>query len=425
MRTVRNNSDGYSILIVLMITVVFTVFILSFIVISANTTKQNEIVEQNLQSVAIAEMGVTYFEQALNNSIHTHQGTVLTYVKNLRTNDRANNINYPDDHYINIAIDEMIRYIETDIKAINLAVGIKDTSNGNFLISPSNSDYFTKSSKGIDISFISTGKEDNKSTTIEGLLKLDFSEFLITKVSPPGDAANTTPILQANRIPDPGNLQTCSNQGKKVEFYNIECQINGSEAFNQNDNPSFTNSTVKITGSLTSENINKDIINSTLYILGDMSAGNMNSLSKINLYIGGALNGMHFNGSGLSNSVVEIKGTASMQNIKLKDSTMYIGGATTIQHINDIESSTLFINADTTITQGIILGMNSLICVNGHLNISGNVNNNGNSKIYAKTSNNTSVITNSDSFNNACFRASTTADWGNINLSSEYDYKYN
>ncbi|MDN4495508.1 hypothetical protein [Ureibacillus aquaedulcis] len=424
MRRITNNSDGYAILIVLMITAVFTVFALSFLVISANTTKQNNIVEQNSQSVAIAEMGVTYFEHAINNSIHTHQDTVLTYVKNLRANDIADKKNYPDDYYIDIAISEMMGYLQTDVNDLNLTVGIKGNSTGDFYISPTETDFFKNTSKGIDVLYKSRGTEDSKSTTIEGKLKLDFSQFLVTKVAPPGTGTKTTPILQANQISDPGNnLTSCPNYDKKVEFNAINCQITGSMTYD--DSVSFDNSKVKVTGALTADKINKGFYDSTLYVLGSMTVyGNMKKSDNINLFVGGAFSGLNFiDNDGITNSVIEIMGSASMHNTKFTNSTMYIGGVTTIHQLNGDDYSTVFINANTTVDTKIKLSNRSKVCINGHLDVN-NIDTDSTSKVYAKSSNNSSVNTKPDSFNNACFSTSTTADWGNINLSSEYNYNY-
>lgn len=409
-----------------MITAVFTVFALSFMVISANTTKQNDIREQNSQSVAIAEMGITYFEQAVRNSVTTHEKLVLDEVKALRAAHASKNTILLDSQYIDYGRDLMMRYLEEDINSLNPEVYIKTKTSSKFLIEPINSKYLNSKPQGFEVTYKSTGTENSKATAIEGNLIVDLSRFMSSNISS-GDSGGTS-IIEANKIQDPGDLNNCNTSGKKIIFSNIQCQIIDSVEFEQNDNLSFDKSTVKIKGSLTMKNANNAFTESTLYIENDMTAGNLNSLSNIKLYIGGTLKGLHFNGSGLSNSTVEIKKTASMDNIKLKGSTMFIGeGLTTIQQINEMESSILFINGDTKVTQGINLGNNSLICVNGDLQISNNVNNNSNgtSKIYAISSNHSSVNTTSNDFTKACFNASTSkATWGNITLSSEYNYNY-
>lgn len=86
-KSILRNESGYTLVIVLLIITLFTVFTLSFMAISANTTKQNEVAERNIQSVTLAEMGITYFQQAISNSFETHKAGVINKIKLQRDDD--------------------------------------------------------------------------------------------------------------------------------------------------------------------------------------------------------------------------------------------------------------------------------------------------------------------------------------------------
>jgi competence protein ComGC len=61
------NEEGYALVTVLLIITIFMVLFLSFAGQSFSTVKQNQVVEKKSQAVALAEMGVTYFQSLVNN----------------------------------------------------------------------------------------------------------------------------------------------------------------------------------------------------------------------------------------------------------------------------------------------------------------------------------------------------------------------
>lgn len=441
-----NNNKGYALIIVLLITAVFTIFTLSFIGISANTTKQNEIIERNSQSVALAEMGVTYFENAIKNSFNTHYDTVIDYVKNEREEDLLNNELKSEEEYKQDAIKKMREEIEEDIDLLAYSIQINDRLTSNFTITPVGSDesapvivsdFFIPADNGFKISYESFGFEESKKTNIIANMEFDFSELFQT--GPPSDK-KTSPILQNNSILEPGNLESCTKNGKKSEFINIDCQIIGDASYDQNDKLSFDNATYKLTGSLIipKVNINSDIKNdSLLYIKGNfdtcdydknnINCGNANGIYSSKIHVDGYLNIGHINGNGLDNSIIEITKYANIiGNMKLTKSTLFIGGTANIGKINGMENSIIYINSNATI-DGIDINNNSKICVNGNLQINQNFNNNSsNSNVYAKSSNNSKVITNSEKFTNACTIEvpSNEIKIGNIKLTTDFEYVY-
>ncbi|MEC1521775.1 hypothetical protein P9D43_06990 [Neobacillus niacini] len=70
---ILKNEHGYSLVTVLMIITVFMTLILAFMGQSFSSVKQNKVVESSSQSVAIAEMGISYYHVAVKNVYKTKQ----------------------------------------------------------------------------------------------------------------------------------------------------------------------------------------------------------------------------------------------------------------------------------------------------------------------------------------------------------------
>lgn len=426
MKKIMNNNHGYALVTVLLIITVFMLLSFSFMGQSANTIKQNQVVEKNSQSVALAEMGIMYFEHLTRNEYDSNRQKVIDVVKAQRDSDIKNNIFKTDDHYKQLAISNMEDILKSQLSEETKQIDHKPTAS--FTIKNDSGDIVSRTTNGLKIEFSSIGRERSNETTITGALVIDFTNWM-SRAENPGNGSGSNEsegkLLTGNEILDPGTLTGCDTENKKDNFTGITCQINDNAGFDNNDQLTFENSIFKVNGSLTNTgNLNKDIINSTLYIKGDMNTGNMNSLVKLRMHVQG--NGIfgHFNGNGLYDSLIEIGGDAKMDNMKLEKSKMYIGGTANIGQINDIKDSIIYINSSADI-QGINFGSNSTVCVNGPLTI-GNINENITSKIYAKSSNNSKVITDQSAFNNACKGGGNQSpiSWGDSSISAEYDYKY-
>jgi hypothetical protein len=419
--------EGYALITVLLIITVFMILFLSFAGQSINNTKQNQVIEKDSQSIALSEMGVIYFETLARNVYISNSDTIQNEVKNLRANDVQTGTVKANDIYIQDAINSMVDKLKI-LKPMTLQ--IDDNPTASFRIDPKEGEtnIVQTINNTIKIDFISTGIENGEEKKIDGTLTMDFSGFLTSDDNSGGGGGSNSPILTGNNISDPGNLPACSDSNKKVDFTNTTCQISGSETYSNNDQLTFNNSTFKVTGALSVPNMNNDISSSTLFIQGSMSGENMNSLNQINLHVNGSASFGNFNGNGLNGSTIEIGGSSTMGNMNLSGSTLYIGGTANIGQINSITDSTIYINtkinSDTTI-QGVNFGNNSTICVNGPLTI-GNINNNsnGSSNIYAKSSDNPKVITDSAAFMNKCNKSSSTISWGTPTISANFDYSY-
>ncbi|MCY9545652.1 hypothetical protein [Lysinibacillus xylanilyticus] len=424
-KSVVNNNNGYILAIVLIISIIFSVIFLSFIGISSNTTKQNEVVEGTIQSQSIAEMGASYFQHTMINEIITTQPQIINDVIKERENDIKNNQIKNDNHYKESAMKYMQKNLEECIKNLQTNINIQQNNKNSFKIGPTyESKFFSKDGDKLIIAFTSTGYDELKQANIKGKMEVDFANVIGQGT---GGGSEGTAIIKGNTIADPGaNLNICPNN-KKDDLSNMSCQIKDSIDYSQNDKLTFNNSIYRVSGAFSAGNLNNDINNSTIYILGSMRSGNLNSMNQLKLHVKGALTVGHFNGGGLVGSTIEVLGNASMENIKLTKSTMYIDGGnwvTSIGNINGIEDSIIYINYNASI-KGADLNRNATICVNGELNI-GHINNNsGNtSNIYAKKSNNPKVITNSAAFEKACMIGGSTVTPGAVDYTTNYEYSY-
>jgi len=431
MKKIMNNS-GYSLFIVLLTIVIFSILLISFIGISTNTKKQSNVVETKLQSTALAEMGVTYFDQAVKNTYDTYHQQIINEVMAQRQADLLNDklTPKPDDaYYRSMGIEKMKNRLINEINSLQPEVQIIGKANSKFVITPTDSEsainisekIISTNNNGIYISYRSNGFEDGKKTIINGTLDIDFTGFILTKQ----DDNFITSLISNNKISDPGKLDTCpsklTNNGK-FPFNNLNCETT-TKTFHNNDDPSFTSTTYKVNGTLTIPNMNGDIQNSTLYITEDLIAQNMNNINGGRIHVGKSLKGLNFNGQGLKNhSILEVTGSANMGTVKISEkSSIYIGGIAEMDNINNIDDSIIYVDSDA--TMGVInLGKNAKICVNGKLT-SGNINNiSSSSKVYAKESTNPNVITDKGEFDKACTASSQKTTWGNTTITSNYHY---
>ncbi|MCU9614027.1 hypothetical protein OEV98_10685 [Caldibacillus lycopersici] len=416
MKRLLNDNNGYALVTVLFIITIFTILSLAFLTQSTTSMKQNGAVETKSQSVDLAEMGAAYFQQIVLNELYS--------------------INENAPEQTDITMDSAVtmvknflnqRLIETP--AVPLAKVIDTKSSASFAI-----DHITvtKDKDKISITYASNGMEDNATTRIDGTLIIDVGNWITIEKEATGEnEGNPNDMPTGNKINDPGsNLATCP---KNVYTINFSCQLVGTIRYDNNDQLVFNGAVYKVTGELYLPNMNYEINRSTLYILGKMTTENMNSQNYVSLHVSGDGTFGHFNGNGLNYSTLEIGGNGKMDNTKLYKSSIYIGGTGEIGQINGMVDSKIYIGSNATI-KGIDIGDNSKICVNGKLTIENNYNNNSNGKsnVYAKSSNDPRVITDSTKFATECPQSSSGGEdsgntqiiWGTPKIIKEFDYHY-
>lgn len=397
---------------------------------AASSIKQNDIVEESSQSVALAEMGIEYFENLIRDIYESSHEDVIKEVQKRREADLKDTGYQDDQDYIDMAKDLMEGFINENLSIIETPrEEIDFNPNASFTYTWRINPDELSNDNVLKIEFSSTGIENEKETSISAALYIDFSNWMSRDEGDEDDPNEPVgKITTGTLVSEPENLTTC--QPNEETFNGQKCQIIGDAEF-KND-LKLENSTFKVTEDLTVKNMNKDIVNSTVYIRGTMIADNMNNLSNVNLHVGRDGEFKNFNGGGLTDSIIEIVGKGTFGNMKLIDSNIYVGNGAEIGQINGITNSNIFIDSYALFQQGINIDANSTICVNGELTIKGNINNNspGTSKIYALSTNPTNlagVITIPEKFNQACGRntgGEPPISWGETEISTEYDYNY-
>lgn len=446
------NQSGYALVTVLLIITIFMMLFLAFTGQAFNTVKQNQVIEKDSQSVALAEMGVTYYEKAIQNVYYANITDIINAIASIRqkqtdglladTNGEefqkldaevkqlyleGNELDNND--FIKIARNRMQRKIicalnptgcsaeDLPPEMILLSQTVKDKAESEFEINKKDglaNLIFSEGDALIKSDFISTGEEKGEQTSIGALLKMDFSD-----------------IIPGNTIKDPdpnGILPNCDTFSSKFpDFTNTECQFTRNPMFTNNDKLKFDNSTVKVNADFTFENLNNENVNSTLYVDGNLTTSNMTSFQTLNLHVTGDASFGNFTGTGLSKSIIEIDGTTKFQNVKLNESDIYISNLSStlpnLGKIIEMISSSIYVNSGA-IFDDIAIGENSTICVNGPLtfvNTNGTTSKiSGSGKVYAKSSSDSNVITNPDLFKSECTKFA----WGNAEFTAEYDYHY-
>jgi hypothetical protein len=436
----HKNEEGYALLTVLLIITLFMVLFLAFTGQAFNTVKQNKIIEKSSQSVALAEMGVTYYEKAIQNVYFANITEIINEIDALRkkqingtltSDELAEDVKplYQDkllnnDDFIKIARDRLLKKINCSLNELSCTgqekILLKQTIAGKteseFEINKKDGQSAIVISEGnamIKSDFISIGKENGDPTTIGATLKIDFSD-----------------IVPGNTIKDPdpnGNLlKKCDDINPKLtNFTNVECQYSIEKHFANNDKLEFNNSTVRVNGDFSFGNLNNENVKSTLYIDGNMNTGNMNSFETLNLHVTGDATFGNFTGSGLAKSIIEIDGSTTFENVKLKESDIYISSLSlnlpNLGKILEMEQSSIYVNSGA-IFEDINIGASSTICVNGELSFK-NPNSakiSGTGKVYARESTHSDVITNQTEFDNACTKFA----WGTASFTADYDYTY-
>ncbi|MFJ8235052.1 hypothetical protein ACIQ34_04800 [Ureibacillus sp. NPDC094379] len=312
MKTLQNN-QGYTLFVVLMIISVFTILALSFTVQSTNSAKQNEIIEEKMQSVDLAEMGSQFYMNAIKNEFNEAK-EVAQKAQNDYLNSRDEVITdeillVAQKNGITAAYDFLERKLSTSNTSLPRSQSIGTTNS-----SPKFEIEFDKNSNGSEIllssivnnvatiTFYSTGIEsgtkESNDTTIKANLQIDFGKMIISSNTSTensisyNNGSNTQLVAPLIQDPFPNKEIKKFCEESTTTFENIECQFPGGKEFTEN--VIFNNSTVKVNGNLTFGG-KFDFTGGLLYVTGDffepkgsnipLSGGNDNSIGQI--YIGG------------------------------------------------------------------------------------------------------------------------------------------
>ena len=198
---------------VLLIITIFMVVALSFMGQSVNSAKQNEMIEENSQSVALAEMGSIFYKNGIINEFdgitkkaEKAQDDYLNQLnKTVITNDDINNArNHAIDQAYELLKDKLIEDTNSYIVTLrNNPIEI-DNSSAKYIVKDVKlSPLMEKGNQKITtITFHTTGIvngiNENSETTIESKLEIDFNTIFVKNNPNNGIGAGFSDL-----IPDP------------------------------------------------------------------------------------------------------------------------------------------------------------------------------------------------------------------------------
>ena len=313
------NESGNSLLTVFLIITIFSILFLSFLGQSFSGVKQNQVVEKKSQSVALAEMGINYFQVALKDIYLANQDSVNTAVLEQIDIDNPEKSN---DEYTNLAINKMSDAIKNGIKQEfgkdynSYPLLKKDiASDASFSIKNLHIEEDTVTNE-IRISFVSVGTEIEKSSP----LKMEMTIKVTPKAENPGGIKIDLDAVVFNNIQRPGLLDSL-----------IDSLLN----------------------------LNSNLFNKTLYALGKLTlngSASANTLTNVKLHSGNDLT--------IGDEVIYAENLFIETNGKLN-----INGPFTVGNTAG-ESSNILVNGNLDTDAGdLTLNNNTFAFIGGNLNL--------------------------------------------------------
>jgi len=317
MKKILSNNHGYTLFIVLMTIVIFTILALSFTVQTASSKKQNMRVEENYQSKALAEMGSEYYMIALKNEFDDMQikaeEAQKSYLSRFNAEDISDSTIQEARRY---GIEVAYSYFIDQISGIQNSKVIDGTpSNPNYKIVPNEP---IRNGDSLSITFDSIGSIDNHKTTINGVLEIDLAGMYDPLKLPTKDNYfKPSKPKESNLIPnpDPNNtFKTCKPDNYEAKNGNGNNSVPiGTSIKCDNNNTQFI-----VNGNVNNLNI-KDSVE-VFYINGRLTDHNsnfsVNSKKKLYLYVGFSGDNYFGNLNGVHNARVEVMGNAVIKNVK-------------------------------------------------------------------------------------------------------------
>lgn len=347
------NDQGYALITVLLIIVVFMIIAVSVMSQSFNTMKQTQTEEKKSQSTAIAEMGISYYQTMIQNIYNSNQQSINNQINH----DSTLNTN---DEYAKQAANLMYNTIKQEINKHLAQVNIDGKTNTFFVISSSNFDDTNhKITLKVD-GVVENGPHTSLSTDITiapatsgGSQSGGTSPFLSITIN--GVLTGFHNILSLGILcKDPSSLSLNSSTG-------LLC-FNANAAIITGDKPDI-------------QGLN-NLSNIKYFSLGNLTIyGNMNNMDKIKIHSDGSLN-ITGNANNSKNILIEtVKDATFNKNLQIDSSSkMYVGGNLDVNDqlvINN--NSTVYIAGNATIDKNLTIDSTSTLCVSGLLKVNGDI----------------------------------------------------
>jgi len=339
------NEQGYALVTVLLVIVVFMIISLSFMGQAFSSVKQNQVVEKKSRSVAAAEMGISYYQVEIQKTFESKQQYVSDYIK-------ENSSLIPD--FKKEAAKEMAKVLQNTpiVTPNNAPYNMK-----NFEVHPS--------SYKINLNFDVVGTDDKKETTLFAKMSIDL-DSIINQATVDEANNNQLPTFDTIKLTSGCNTLDCDN-----------VYIDGNGNFSGNNNIK-DNQTIFTTGSL-----NLD------------GNGNENNKTNVKIHADGAIT-IHKNMNSAANVIIETKDHAKfLQNVKISGTSKILVNKSLYvnQHLELANNSFVYVGGIDSptynnvkiaakIDNNLDILSSSKMCVNGNLSAK-NISVDSNSKLYA------------------------------------------
>ncbi|MED4203171.1 type II secretion system protein [Neobacillus mesonae] len=361
------NEQGYALLAVLIIITLFSILFLAFMGQALNSTKQNQVVEKSSQSVALAEMGVSYYDVAIQDS--------FTKLKDeIKGNVEKKNLNFK-------TIDEVIEYLRSHLQTNinNITPPLSSTIDNQAFFALDNNVNVTREGNRLKINLDVIGTKNNDPTKLHVEMVINnLSEIKInsTSTSPEISFGEVTrPDVTDTDCINPTSLEIAKDKGNQGNGQT------GDTNLNIKCNDVIINQPNKSDGTRVYDGNNEVNVEKVYSTVGLVFTGNLNNREGLKIYANSLNTLQNFNnGKGLT---IETKHNLKVgSNVQNTDHTnFYIGGLLDINgHLDLNLSSNVYIRGTRTsseITNNIISSINghlktdstSKMCVNGDIKI--------------------------------------------------------
>ncbi|MBI0576520.1 hypothetical protein IEC97_04015 [Neobacillus cucumis] len=347
------SEQGYALVTVLIIITIFSALFLTFMGQGFNSAKQNQQVEKSSQSVALAEMGVSYYDVAIQKSF-----------EQIKT-DIAGKVERKELTTTSAVIDYLRSSLKTSIENITPPPSSSIDDDASFTIEKGDKINIAPvgSQLKINLNVIGTKNDDSTKLNVEMLINniSDINIKTTSTNSPPPEITYgqvTRPDIVDPNCNNPQSLEISKNNGNNGNGGTGDSNLNVicSNVYIDQSNTSDGNRTY--TGN---NNVDVSKIYSTI---GLVFTGNLNNTGSLQLYANSLQMASNFNNP--TNVTVETKYSftigSNVQNTNHVN--FFVGGLLNINgHLDLNNNSNVYVRGTKRTTD------TSISTINGHLNI--------------------------------------------------------
>ncbi|MGD6959025.1 hypothetical protein ACQCWA_15475 [Rossellomorea aquimaris] len=343
------DEKGYALVTVLLIIVVFMVISLSFMGQSLNSVKQNRVVENNYQSVALAEMGISYYQLAVRNAYLSNQEGIVSQTQHQLETDRRNRVENTSEYYTGIIVSLMKQAIQSSLENEHQTLKIENRPDATYIIQDVN---ITSESNDIIITFTSLGEEEDETSKLSAEMKIPIKDLGSTDgEGSESDPSNASTLPDFNQIQEPKGLPDRCKNPPVIYDSCSEIFLAGSGSFFSNHN---------------------NLDDKLLYARGAlMLGGNANNMSNTQIHTDGSMS-MGKNMNNARNVFIEVKGATSFGGqLRMDRSRVFVGGSMSVAgHLEVEDKSIIYVGGSAAVSKHLSIGSNSKMCVAGNLGAS-------------------------------------------------------